>query len=179
MNQPIQPASQPIEDNDAIDLASIIDVLFDHRWLIAGVAMVVTLLGIAYAFMAKPVYQANMLIQVEDSPNSSKNILGDLSSMFDVKAAASSEMEILRSRMVVSHAVDSLQLNLHVSPKYFPLMGAWIAGRNKDLSTPGLFGFGGYAWGIEDIKVTTFSVPDALLGKHFVITAGANGKYLL
>lgn len=166
-------------DEDEIDLASILDTLIDHRWLIASIALAITLLGSAYAFMAKPVYQANILIQVEDSPNSSSNILGSMSSMFDVKTAATSEMEILRSRMVVAHAVDNLRLTLHVHPKYFPLIGAWLAGRNKDLFTPGLLGYGGYVWGAEKIDVPVFTVPASLQGSQFVLTAEDDGQYSL
>lgn len=181
MNQPIQQQLVPIDvpDDDEINLASYLDILFDHRWLIASIALVISLLGAAYAFMAKPIYEANILIQVEDSPNSSKNILGDLSSMFDVKTAATSEMEILRSRMVVSHAVDNLRLYINVRPKYFPVVGAWLAGRNKQLSEPGLFGYGGYVWGAEQIDVSTFNVPESLEDRDFVLTAEANGQFRL
>ncbi|MDY7545663.1 polysaccharide biosynthesis tyrosine autokinase [Glaciimonas sp. CA11.2] len=180
MNQPIQqliPVNIP--DDDEIDLATYLDILFDNRWLIIGIALVITLLGTAYAFIAKPIYEANILIQVEDSPNSSKNILGDMSAMFDVKTAATSEMEILRSRMIVSRAVDNLRLNTTVRPKYFPVVGAWLAGRNKKLSEPGLFGSGGYAWGAEKIEVSTFNVPESLEDRDFVLTAGVNGQYSL
>lgn len=180
MNQANNPvAAQALPDDDAIDLGAILDILFDNRWLIGAVALAVTLLGGAYAFMAKPVYQANVLLQVEDSPGSSKNILGDLSSMFDVKTVATSEMEILRSRMVVGTAVDNLGLNLHANPKYFPVVGAWLARRNKNLSEPGLFGQGGYAWGAEKIALEAFNVPETLNGKPFLLTAGANGSYTL
>ena len=147
MNQPLQQPVQNTQDDDEIDLASYLDIFFDHRWLIASIALVVTLLGIGYALIAKPIYEANMMIQVEDSPSSSSNILGSMSSMFDVKTAATSEIEILRSRMVVSHAVDNLHLNISAVPRHFPLVGAWLAGRNKKLSEPGLFGYGGYVWG--------------------------------
>ena len=180
MNQPIQQlAPINMQDDDEIDLASYLDILFDNRWLIGSIALVISLLGIAYAFMAKPVYEANILIHVEDSPNSSKNILGDMSSMFDVKTAATSEIEILRSRMVVSRAVDNLQLNISVRPKYFPVVGAWLAGRNKKLSEPGLFGYGGYVWGAEKIDVATFTVPESLEDRVFVLTAEANGQFRL
>ena len=178
MNQPIQqlvPINTP--DDDEIDLATYLDILLDNCWLIASITLVIALLGTAYAFIAKPIYEANMMVQVEDSPNSSKNILGDMSSMFDVKTAASSEMEILRSRMVVAHAVDNLRLNVSVHPKYFPMVGSWLAGGNKKLSEPGLFGYGGYAWGAEKIDVSTFIVPEFLEGREFVLTVGANGQY--
>ena len=53
--------------DDEIDLLSLLDVLIESRWLIAGVAALVLLLGGAFAFLSQPVYEANTLIQVEDS----------------------------------------------------------------------------------------------------------------
>ncbi len=180
MNPPLQ-QSAPInqQDDDEIDLASYLDVLFDHRWMITIITVLVTLLGAAYAMMAQPVYQAKMLIQVEESPSSSKSILGDVSAMFDVKTAATAEIEILRSRMIVARAVDNLQLYISARPVYFPVIGAWLAGRNKSLSEPGLMGRGGYVWGAEKINVTFFNVPETLEGAQFVLTAGAGGNYKL
>lgn len=167
------------QDDDAIDLVSYMDLIFDHRWLIGSIALAVTLLGAAYAFMSKPIYEANILIQVEDNPNSSKNILGEMASMFDVKAAATAEMEILKSRMIVSNAVDKQRIYISAKPKYLPLIGAWIARRNKEISSPGLLGMGGYAWGAENIEATTFDVPGELQGKEFVLNAEGEGRYRL
>jgi tyrosine-protein kinase Etk/Wzc len=179
MNPPLQqplPANPP--DDNEIDLAGYLDILFDNRWLIASIMLVVTLLGVANAFMTRPVYQAKMLIQVEDSPGSAKSIFGEMP-MFDSKAATSAEIEIIRSRMIVARAVDNLQLYISASPIYFPVIGAWLAGRNKELSEPGLLGYGGYVWGAEKINVTFFNVPEALEGAQFVLTAGVDGNYKL
>src|ERR1700716_2622724 len=108
MQQPISPIMQ--DDNEA-ELSSYLDVLFDNRWLIAAIALTVALLGAAYAFMAKPVYEANMLVHVEEeSQKEAKNIMGEMGSMFDVKAAATAEIELIRSRLVVFRALDHVRL---------------------------------------------------------------------
>lgn len=165
--------------DDEIDLVRYLDVLVANRWLIACVAAVVMLLGVVYAFMARPIYQADILVQVEDNPNSAKSLLGDVSSLFDVKTEASAEIEILRSRMVVGKAVENLHLYISARPRYFPLVGTWLAARSKRLSEPGLFGFGGYAWGAELIRVDSFDVPAALEGEQFQLTALGDGRYRL
>jgi tyrosine-protein kinase Etk/Wzc len=184
MNKPVtqfdQPAGQLSEqDDDAIDLASYLDLLIDHRWLIATIATVVTLLGTAYALVATPIYETNILIQVEDSASSSKNILGDLSSVFDLKTAASAEIEILRSRFVVTRAVNNARLYIEVEPKHFPVIGSWLARRNKQLTEPGFLGIGGYVWGAEQADVTVFNVPEYLENEFFVLTATGDGAYRL
>lgn len=180
MNQPVPQFAQTLEqEDDAIDLASYLDLLVDNRWLIAAIALAVTLIGGAYALMATPIYQTNILIQVEDSASSSKNILGDLSSMFDMKAAATGEMEILRSRFVVTRAVNNTKLYINVEPKYFPLAGRWLASRNQLLSEPGLLGKGGYVWGAEKADVGLFNVPESLEGLPFVLTAEGEDGFRL
>jgi tyrosine-protein kinase Etk/Wzc len=180
MNQSASQITQQLEtDDDAIDLASYLNLLIDYKWMIFTIASFVLFLGVAYVIVATPVYQANILVQVEDSASSSKNILGDLSGVFDLKTAATAEMEILRSRFVVTRAVQNLGLNINIEPKYFPLIGRAIARRNKQLSEPGLFGIGPYAWGAEQAKVAQFNVPKGLEDAEFLLTARQGGKFRL
>jgi tyrosine-protein kinase Etk/Wzc len=166
-------------DEPVIDLKSYFNTLYDSRWLIGAITAVITLAAVLYVLVAKPVYEANLLIHVEEeSPNASKNILSEASSLFETKKAAIAEMELLHSRMVVSRAVDNLQLYIDVRPKYFPLVGFWFANQNGEtLSEPGLFGHGGYAWGGEQAQVPVFDVPERWLNREFRLTALGNNQY--
>lgn len=176
-NPPYVPVVAPQPPDDEIDLVKYLDVLIANRWLIAAIASVVVLFGAAYAFLARPIYQADILVQVEDTPGDAKSLLGDVSSLFDVKTQAAAEIEILRSRMVVGKAVENLQLYIDARPRHFPLVGGWIARRAKGLSQPGLLGMGGYAWGAESIKVTLFDVPEELEDETFNLIALGNGRF--
>jgi tyrosine-protein kinase Etk/Wzc len=173
----------PLPDPDPAALAwrAYFQTLLARRWLIVAVAALCTFAALAYALAARPVYEANMLLHVEeDSPNASKNILNDVSSLFETKKAAIAEMELLHSRLVVARAVDTLRLYIDARPRYFPLGGEWIAARRgSQLSEPGLFGSGGYVWGGEKIEVASFDVPDAMYNQEFLITALAGGRYRL
>lgn len=165
------------QDDDAIDLASYIDLVVENRWLITIVALVVTTLGAAYSFIATPVYQSNILVQVEDGAGSSGLLLGDLANAFEMKSAATAEIEILRSRYVITRAVTNAQLDLTAEPKRFPIIGNWVARGKTELSEPGLFGIGSFTWGAEDIKVSTFIIPARFEGETFVLTAEDHGAY--
>jgi len=166
-------------DEDEINVGALVDTLYLDRKLVAKIAISIALLGIAYAFMAKPIYEANFTIQVEESPGSTKSLLGEASSLFDIKTAASSEIEILRSRMVVSKAVDNLHLYIDARPKYFPIIGHWLASNNKQLSSPGIFGLGGYVWGSEAIEVSILNVPPELQEQSFTLIVDGNGGFEL
>ncbi|HYS66148.1 MAG TPA: polysaccharide biosynthesis tyrosine autokinase [Paraburkholderia sp.] len=167
------PRSQQSDDEDADgDLIAIIDILIESRWTIIAIVCAFLMLCTAYAFLAKPVYEADIMVQVEDSPDTSaaKSLLGDVSSLFDVKSSAAAESQILASRLVVSRAVDNLNLFIYAKPRRFPLIGQWVARHNDGLSNPGLAGFGGFAWGQESIDVPVFNVPTKIEGNAFKLT---------
>ncbi|MFZ3140033.1 polysaccharide biosynthesis tyrosine autokinase [Polaromonas sp.] len=161
--------------DDEIDLLGLLDVLLEARWLIVGVTALVLVLGGAYAFLSRPVYEANTLIQVEDSKPGAAGALGDAASLFDIKSPATAEMEILRSRLVVGKAVDDLQLYVTATPKYLPLVGGWLARRATDLSNPGFMGMGGYVSGNESIRLGLLEVPAELEGEPLLLVATEGG----
>jgi tyrosine-protein kinase Etk/Wzc len=152
------------QDDDAIDFLGLLDVLIEARGFFISIAFLVFLLGGAYAFISRPVFEANTLIQVEDGKPLAAGALGEAANLFDIKSPASAEMEILRSRLVLGQTVDTLQLNLSATPVYLPIVGGWLARFSTELSTPGFFGYGGYVSGTESIKVSQLDVPPALEG---------------
>lgn len=166
----------PKDDDDEINLAEYWDIIVDNRWLIGAITAAAVAIGGAYAFLAPPVYQSNLLIQVEDSKSGAAGLLGDAASLFDVKTAASAEMEIIRSRMVIGHAVDKTTLYIDAKPRMLPLVGDWLSRRAKDLSDP----VQGYVYGAEAITATVFDVPAELEGTPFTLTVtGTQGEYTL
>ena len=182
--QPVQPTVQHMSisagDGDEINLMELLDVVLDSRWLIASVTVLVMLAGAVYAMLSTPIYEANTLIQVEESKSgSASSLLGDVSSLFEIRSPASAEIEILRSRLVVGQAVRNLQLDLSVTPKYIPFVGRWLASRASEPSNPGFFGLEGYVSGTESLKVSSFEVPDDVDGDRFSVRLTDTGFSLL
>lgn len=179
LNQTPVPAQASMDDDDEINLVEYWDIIVDNRWLVAAISVLALAIGAGYAFLARPVYEGNLLIQVEDSGGSAKSFLGEAASLFDVKTPAAAEMEIIRSRMIVGQAVDNTLLYIDARPRYLPLVGNWMARRADDLSDPGFLGFGGYVSGTEKIALSAFNVPNSLEGTAFRVTAkGGNGYSL-
>jgi tyrosine-protein kinase Etk/Wzc len=153
--------------------------IVESRKMVLAIMIIASMIGVLVVIKQHTVYESTILIQVEDSTNSSKNLLGDLASMFDVKAAATAEIEIIRSNMVIAHALDKLKLDLSVAPKYFPVIGFWIARHHKKLSEPGLLGYGGYVWGDESVNVELFELPKQFVGHQFLIVSEGSDLYKL
>ncbi|RTZ42339.1 polysaccharide biosynthesis tyrosine autokinase [Candidimonas sp. SYP-B2681] len=172
------PSLSELRDNDDINFLGLLDVVLEARWLIAAIALVTTLLGGIYAFLSQPVYQADSLIQVEQSQGTTSNLLSEMSTLFDVQSSASAEIEILRSRLVVGHAVDNLQLYLSATPNYLPFIGPWLAARATELSDPGFLGFGRYVSGTESIRLGMLDVPPQLEGQNLAVLVTAEGYEL-
>lgn len=165
-----------MDDADTIDFGQLLDTLYLERKLVLSIALVIALLGIGYALLATPIYEADFAVQIEDSPTSAKGMLGDMAAMFDTKTEASGEIEILKSRMVVGAAVDKLHLFIHAKPRYIPLIGFWVANRTHGLSTPIL---GGYVYGDEAIDVERFDMPDEMLEAKFKLSYDGHQSFVL
>lgn len=155
-------------DDEEIHFAEYLAVVLENWRMIAIVAFVVLVLGTIYAFLGTPSYRADALIQVEDSAGVANDALGELASLFDTKATAAGEIELIRSRLVVGETVRRLHLDITAEPRHFPLIGAWLARRAGDesLALP-LLGLNSFAWGGEKINVSKFEVPTDLYKKKF------------
>lgn len=167
------------DDDGDVDIGHYFETLRANKWLIAAITVFVLAIGVIYAALQRPIYQSNLLIQVEDADGSSKSFLQQAGSAFDVKTPASAEMEIIRSRTVIGKAVDKTHLNVVAYPRYAPLIGGWLARRAHGLSEPGFLGMSGYVTGTEAIAVSRFETPVQLESKPFLVTAKKNGEYSL
>src|SRR3546814_8018756 len=163
------PSLSDQQDRDDVDLLSLLDIVIEARWLIAGITAVVLFFGALYAFLTQPVYQADSLIQVEQNDATTNNALGEMAALFNVQSPASAEIEILRSRLVVGSAVDTLRLHLSARPDYLPFVGQWLAARAKDLTEPGFLGMDGYVWGTESIQLDRLDMPAELEGTQLTL----------
>jgi tyrosine-protein kinase Etk/Wzc len=181
MTQHIQQLQPAIEQQEAVDLARYLGFLSANRWLIAGIAALAVLLGAAYAFFSDPVYEANILVQVEGGDRSpSRDGMGDLSSFFNLKAGASAEMEVLRSRLVLSRAVDNTRLFVQVQPKHLPVLGSWMVQHEIRAPFAQMFEKFGYVLDRQAARVSVFNVPAALEDDtDFTLIVQDGGRYRL
>ncbi|CAE6728744.1 Tyrosine-protein kinase wzc [Paraburkholderia nemoris] len=168
------------DDSDALDLSAVVDVAIENRYWISAIVCVFLVLGGLYSFLRPPIYRADVMVQIEDGTSATSNgLLANIAPLLDMKSSADAEIQLLGSRLVVSAAVDKLHLFINANPRYFPLVGKWIASHNKKMSQPGLFGIGGFVWGTEAIDVSTFDVPRIMEDDLFRIEVLGNGRFEL
>ncbi|MGX2975277.1 polysaccharide biosynthesis tyrosine autokinase [Ursidibacter arcticus] len=146
-------------NNDEIDLMKLFGALLDHKWWIILFTLFTTLIGIGYVILATPIYTANASIQVETK--SSGGVLKDFAGIFEEKSSASTEIAILKSRMVISNTVEQLNLTTQITPKFMPFIGKGIARLQ------------GYE---PNLSVATF-IPNTQGVENLILEAGEAGSF--
>jgi tyrosine-protein kinase Etk/Wzc len=169
---PVEPEAHPSW------LREYVAVIGGDRWLVAAIACAALAAGAAWAWLATPVYRADLLVQVEEKKKS--GALGELSTFFSESSPAETEVEILRSRTLVGAVVDALKLDLGAGPRRFPLVGGAIARRNDGDAPAGAFlGFGRYGWGGERISLSRLDLGKQRRAAPPVLVAGEAGEFEL
>ncbi|WP_313906855.1 GNVR domain-containing protein [Pseudidiomarina andamanensis] len=141
-------------DDDEIDLGRLFGLLIDHKWLIVSITAVFMAIGVVYAMLSTPIYQADALLQVEKK-SSGIPALGDMGDMFVSDSSAATEIEIMKSRMVIGTVVDQLKLTTSVRPNYLPFIGEFLARRSIEK---------------DQVFIEQFNTPSDQVGKSLRLT---------
>ncbi|MEZ9449264.1 polysaccharide biosynthesis tyrosine autokinase [Vibrio splendidus] len=131
-----QPPQQSHTDNsDEIDLGKLLGILLDAKWLIMLTTFAFAVFGIAFALLSTPIYKADALIQIEEkSSGGISSMVGDMGDMFSQESSATTEVEIIKSRMILGETVDKFNLTTVTSPNYAPIVGKGFARLTGDIN---------------------------------------------
>ena len=103
-----------IED-DEIDLRELFSAIWFYKWPILLTTILFGLGGVIYALTATPVYQADAMLEVAGNKN---QVLGELSDLLaDNRTPADTEIELIKSRLVLGKTIKQLGLNINSTPK--------------------------------------------------------------
>ncbi|PSU50926.1 tyrosine-protein kinase [Photobacterium frigidiphilum] len=154
-----------ISSSDEIDLGKLFGILIDNRWYIILIVFMFTVVGVAYALLATPIYKADALIQVEQK-SSGMPAIGDMGELFSSESSASTEIEIIKSRMIIGKTVDKLNLTTVTIPQYLPVIGKGLA-RLQGTSI--------------ELDVSRFEIPEHVQVPIYTITVSdiESGQYVL
>lgn len=155
--------ASPQYTSNGIDLDRLVGILTDHKWFIIATTLATTFIGASYALLAKPVYRADALVQIESSRTA--NPLDEVTSLLGKEPPSQSEIEIIRSRGVLGRAVDILGLTLVVRPVHLPVIGDFLVRRG--VQRPEFFADSHYVWADESIGVAALTVDAHHVGKVF------------
>jgi tyrosine-protein kinase Etk/Wzc len=168
------PAGEEVEPT----LRALARVILGARWLLGGVLAASIVLGLAYLFLATPMFESNTVVQVED-PSRGMTRLQGLSAIIAEPPPSDTEMALIRSRSVLEVVVDELALDLEARPVRFPILGAAFARRHAEPSVadPPLAPLARWAWGGERIRLERLEVGEALLDEPLRFVARPDGGF--
>lgn len=159
------PQNRSSVDNssDEIDLGKLLGIIIDAKWFILVTTFLFAAGGVAVALLSTPIYKADALIQIEQkSSGGISSLVGDMGELFSQESSATTEIEIIKSRMILGDTVDKFNLTTVAEPKYFPNVGKGLAR---------------LAGKVNQIEVSRFDVPEYAQGmRHTLVVLDAEKK---
>ncbi|MES2218842.1 MAG: polysaccharide biosynthesis tyrosine autokinase [Pseudomonadota bacterium] len=177
--------NHPVESilND-LDIKLIFYKLVENKWIIVLVTLIALAIGTLYTFNKVPKYVSTALIQVDSqlgSANNMQQLLGNMGiSLSPLERASPAEIEIalIKSRFILKSVVDKLNLNVAVSPHYFPIIGrGWARHAHANVISKPPFGLSKFAWGGEEVTVDMFDLNSSLYDKNFRMQIDSSNTY--
>ncbi|BCT93318.1 tyrosine protein kinase [Lysobacter helvus] len=170
--------------DEELDLRTLMSTLGDHKRMILFGTLAFFLLSVLYVVLATPKYEANATVQVERRMPTFPGLNANAAQQSSpAESPATTEIQLLTSRTVLSEALDNLDLDVQVQPARFPLFGSYIA-RHFTPSHPNAvnepwFGMARYGWGGESVQVARLDVPQELIDQPLRLVAGDANTYTL
>ncbi|EPK6164912.1 polysaccharide biosynthesis tyrosine autokinase [Providencia stuartii] len=145
--------------SDEIDLLALFKVLKSSYLKIGFFTLFFIVIGAAYSFLATPIYQANATLQYDKANQVS--LVDQMSEMMPLSSSNSqvdSEIEVIKSRMVLGKTVADLNLDTHTAPA----------------------GFFDRLWGDKaSVAISLYSLPEHLIGEPAILTYLGENRYAL
>ena len=164
------------DDRDEIDIGALVAQIWAGKYTILFFAFIAAIIGLLIAFSRDPVYQADALLQLETKAPSLALPAG-LSGLVDNDPVTVTEIEIIRSRMILGQVVADLHLDWIATPRRLPALGSILLRYDVPLPESGLllpFPRKG-----ESIRLDYLELPPEWVGDDIVLTAGSGGDYSL
>lgn len=145
--------------SDEIDLLALFKILKSSYLKIGFFTLFFIVIGAAYSFLATPIYQANATLQYDKmSQVSLLDQMSDVMPFANNNSQADSEIEVIKSRMVLGKTVADLNLDTHTAPA----------------------GFFDRLWGDKaSVTISLYSLPEHLIGEPAILTYLGENRYAL
>ncbi|MBY7962936.1 polysaccharide biosynthesis tyrosine autokinase [Vibrio fluvialis] len=141
--------------SDEIDIGKLFGILLDAKWLIIATTFIFAVVGVVFALLSTPIYKADALIQIEQKNSGGiSSLVGDMGELFASESSATTEIEIIKSRMILGDTVDKFNLTTVVEPQYFPFVGKGLARLRGERNL---------------LSISRFTVPQLFLEQPYTI----------
>lgn len=113
---------------EEISLAEWLANLWDSRFIILGVTLLVMAATAYSLWTTTRIFMVEAMLQIEEKKSSNLDrALAEIDNLFAEGTQAQTEIEILRSSMVLGRVAESLGLDIHAAPVLRPYIGEALA----------------------------------------------------
>lgn len=167
------------EIDDEIGLLELFGMVWGGKYLVLGTMLLAGLIGTFVVLRTTPLYQAGGLIQLESNssslalPQGMQDLIGG--GQGNPYQGNETQIEIMRSRMVIGAAVRKLDLQIYGYPEQLPVVGPLPS--RLHLPDPGIDALAPYQWGNEAIAIGRLDLPAGWVGRSLPLTITAPGRY--
>lgn len=164
--------------DDEIDLKALLLELLASWKLITLMVILGALIGVLYVKNTVPIYSSSATIQI-DKKSSGVSALGEnVASLLQVEASpAQTEIEIIKSRMVLMPVIRALNLDIKLTEEQTSFLQKYpLFNENQAIvehDERGVHIKNKQAW------IVDFAVPEYFIDKPFSITQKSKGKFIL
>ncbi len=176
----VLPKNQIANFGDEIDLHNLIQPIKAEKWVVLTAIITVFLLSVAYAILKPPVYQANVVLEVQDDQDSLNRISSTILPInSNESSSVNKQIALIKSRFVIEPVIKNLALDIRVHPRYFPIIGEWYARHHDQYLANSPLGLSQFAWGGETLKISQLEVVANQENKRLILIAKENNNYVL
>ena len=105
------------KDDDEIDILEVLSLLLKHKFFLACCIVAGCALGFLASNWMRPQYTSDALLQIDVKGNKAGKAMGEMGALLDVASPAEAEIELLKSRMVLTYVVEQERLCFNAYPK--------------------------------------------------------------
>ena len=98
------------KDDDEIDLLVVLGILLKHKLFLSVCIVFGCIVGFLVSNWMTPQYTSDALLQIDVKGNKAGKAMGEMGALLDVASPAEAEIELLKSRMVLSFVVEQEHL---------------------------------------------------------------------
>lgn len=164
-------------NDDEIDIGFLLGSLWDHKILIGTLTLLFAVAGFAYATLTTPIFQADALVQVEKKSGTIQG--ADMAQVLGGAASndTSTEIEILRSRLILGQVVDQTDLDIEIQPYSLPVVGDWL--RRKGMERPAFLNGRASVWAGESLAISELVTAHDSGTQRFILQSLGQDQYQL
>ena len=114
--QTITVAAVAQPQNDTITLLEAIGILWKRRLFLCGMVLLGAVIGLLVSFWIRPQFTSDALLQIDVKGNKASKAMGEMGALLEVASPADAEIELIKSRMVLSYVVEEEHLCFSATP---------------------------------------------------------------